>query len=186
MCEALARCGRVLVSRLCPCARWSVVCVHAQLWGVTFTVVLCASRGFDTPSILNCDALQVYRGVNIGVAKATAAEQAQTPHYLLDCCDPDEVYDVKQWELQAVKLVESLPCPVVVGGSHMYIRALLQGCVQRSSRGKWSVVAHDVCLLWHVPRRYLPVSLSLDQRTQRFDGNSKSCQLKSCLLVLYR
>lgn len=84
-------------------------------------------HGFESPEIINADALQVYKGADIGVAKASAAEQRQVKHHLLDVCDTGHVYDVRQWEVAARKLVESLPTPVVVGGSHMYIRALLQG-----------------------------------------------------------
>lgn len=88
-------------------------------------------RGFDSPAIINCDALQVYRGLEIGAAKVSAADRRRVPHHLLDVVDPTVVYDVKQWEEAARSLVNTLPTPVVAGGSHMYMRILLQGTFPR-------------------------------------------------------
>ena len=119
--EELRQCVRLPPT--CSCGRLPVA-------AITLLMVLCVGRrGFDSPAIINCDALQVYRGLEIGAAKVSAADRRRVPHHLLDVVDPTVVYDVKQWEEAARSLVNTLPTPVVAGGSHMYLRILLQGYV---------------------------------------------------------
>ncbi len=81
--------------------------------------------------IITADSMQVYKGMNIGVAKPTPEEQCVVPHHLLDFCDIRNSLDVFQY----VKLAEKAICairkngniPLLVGGSGMYIRALFYG-----------------------------------------------------------
>lgn len=81
--------------------------------------------------IISADSMQVYKGMDIGVAKPTQAEQERVPHHLLDTCEISESLDVFQY----VKLAEAAICeirkngriPLLVGGSGMYIRALFYG-----------------------------------------------------------
>ncbi|MEI8062429.1 MAG: tRNA (adenosine(37)-N6)-dimethylallyltransferase MiaA [Verrucomicrobiota bacterium] len=74
--------------------------------------------------IVSADSMQVYRGMDIGTAKPTAAERRQIPHLLLDVCDINEPFDVKQF----VKLASPhLTRALVVGGTGMYVRSLRQG-----------------------------------------------------------
>ena len=74
--------------------------------------------------IVSADSMQVYRGMDIGTAKPTAAERRQVPHHLLDICDICEPFDVKQFiELASPRL----PHALVVGGSGLYVRALRHG-----------------------------------------------------------
>ena len=79
--------------------------------------------------IINGDAIQVYRGLNIGSGKVTQAEQMMVPHHLLDILDPNEKFDIHQFQrLARTKIDEILSigdCPIVVGGSGLYIKALL-------------------------------------------------------------
>ena len=74
--------------------------------------------------IVSADSMQVYRGMDIGTAKPTAAERRQVPHHLLDICDIHEPFDVKQF----IELARPwLPRALVVGGTGLYVRALRQG-----------------------------------------------------------
>lgn len=81
--------------------------------------------------IINADSLQVYRGLNIGTAKPTRAEQALAPHHLLDVVDPDEPYDAARYSQEGRQVLERLHrrgvAPLVVGGTGFYIKALLSG-----------------------------------------------------------
>ena len=74
--------------------------------------------------IVSADSMQVYRGMDIGTAKPTAAERQQVSHQLLDVCDIHEPFDVKQF----IELANPwLPRALVVGGTGLYIRALRHG-----------------------------------------------------------
>ncbi len=81
--------------------------------------------------IINADALQVYRGLDIGTAKPTAEEQAALPHHLIDILDPDEAYSAGEFVRRARPLVNEIQgrgfVPILVGGSGLYLRALLEG-----------------------------------------------------------
>ena len=81
--------------------------------------------------IVSADSMQVYRGMDIGTAKSTAADRRQVPHHLLDVCDIHEPFDVKQF----IELARPwLPRAVVVGGTGLYVRALRHGLFTGPSR----------------------------------------------------
>src|SRR5262245_30515529 len=77
------------------------------------------------------DSAQVYRGMDIGTDKPTAAERAQVPHHLLDLVDPDQSYSVGRWREDAIRTVLELlqrkKIPLLVGGTMLYYRALTGG-----------------------------------------------------------
>lgn len=81
--------------------------------------------------ILCCDSMQVYRGMDIGTAKATAAERAAVPHHLLDVVSPDQHYHAAAWADAARSLVVDCErrerLPIIVGGTGLYFRALVRG-----------------------------------------------------------
>ncbi len=98
--------------------------------------------------ILSADSRQVYREFDIGTAKPTAAEQQLVPHYLIDICDPIETLTVADYQQQAQALIEgrgarglgvpfgdggaegrgvSSPPLLLVGGTGLYIRSIVQG-----------------------------------------------------------
>jgi tRNA dimethylallyltransferase len=81
--------------------------------------------------IVNADALQVYRGFDIGTAKPTAAERARVPHHLIDVLDPAERYSAGEFARRARAAIAEIEgrgrLPIVVGGSGLYLRALLAG-----------------------------------------------------------
>ena len=84
--------------------------------------------------ILNADSLQVYRYLDIGTAKPTRTERERIRHHLLDVVDPDEEYNAALYCEQARALIDELTGKgrrvLVVGGTGLYIRALLQGIIE--------------------------------------------------------
>lgn len=81
--------------------------------------------------IVSADSMQIYRGMDIGTAKATAAEQAMVPHHMLDLLPPGENYSVSRYVEEASAVCEDIigrgRVPVVTGGTGLYIDALLAG-----------------------------------------------------------
>jgi len=77
------------------------------------------------------DSMQVYRGMDIGTAKPTAAEQARIPHHMLDVADPAQPYSVAEYREGAPAAIQGIldrgHMPVLVGGTGLYLRALSQG-----------------------------------------------------------
>jgi tRNA dimethylallyltransferase len=82
--------------------------------------------------IVSADSMQVYRGMDIGTAKPTAAERAEVPHHCLDLVDAsEEGFTVARWLDCADDAVADIQrrgrVPIVVGGTNLYIRAFLEG-----------------------------------------------------------
>jgi tRNA dimethylallyltransferase len=81
--------------------------------------------------ILVADSRQVYRGMDVGTAKPDAAARAAVPHHLLDLADPDEPFTVAQWVEAARTTIDEVAArgrtPMLVGGTGLYIAALLDG-----------------------------------------------------------
>jgi tRNA dimethylallyltransferase len=81
--------------------------------------------------IVNCDSLQVYRHLNIGTAKVRAEDQRGVPHHLLDVVNPDELFTAGEYARRARPVLNEIAArsrlPIVVGGTGLYLRALLEG-----------------------------------------------------------
>ena len=81
--------------------------------------------------ILVADSRQVYRGMDVGTAKPDTAARASVPHHLLDLADPDEGFTVAHWVERARALLPEVArrgsLPMVVGGTGLYVSALLDG-----------------------------------------------------------
>jgi len=84
--------------------------------------------------IISADSMQIYRYMDIGTAKPTADEQSRIPHHMIDIVDPDENFDAVRFAEMARQKVMQLHqrgvIPFVVGGTGLYIKALLQGLFQ--------------------------------------------------------
>ena len=94
-------------------------------------VALALSQGGE---VINADSMQVYRGMDIGTAKPTLEERRGVCHHLLDVVDPDEDFNAARYRQMALPLAKSIcarnvPC-FIVGGTGLYIRALLGGLVK--------------------------------------------------------
>lgn len=79
--------------------------------------------------IINADAMQFYRGMDIGTAKLSVAEREGVPHHLLDILDVVEEASVSDFQAQARALIDDIRgrgvVPILVGGSGLYLRAAL-------------------------------------------------------------
>ncbi len=88
--------------------------------------------------IISADSMQVYRHMDIGTAKPTAAEQAAVRHHLIDIVDPDAPFDAAAYAAlgrrAAAELHRRGVVPVVVGGTGLYIKALLGGLFRSDAR----------------------------------------------------
>jgi len=86
--------------------------------------------------IVNADSVQVYRFMDIGTAKPTAAEQARVRHHLVDVVDPDEAFDAAAFARLGRAAVADIAgrgrLPIVAGGTGLYIKALLGGLARRA------------------------------------------------------
>lgn len=81
--------------------------------------------------IVSVDSAQVYRGMDIGTSKPSAAIRDRVPHHLVDICDPAERYSAGRFRRDALALVPAIRSrgrvPLLVGGTMLYFRALLRG-----------------------------------------------------------
>jgi tRNA dimethylallyltransferase len=81
--------------------------------------------------IVNCDSVAMYREFDIGTAKPTASELARAPHHLLDCIAPTGHITAGEYARQARQVLEEIKArehlPILVGGTGLYLRALLEG-----------------------------------------------------------
>ena len=81
--------------------------------------------------IVSADSMQIYRGMDIGTAKASLAERSEIPHHLIDVAEPDENWSVSKFVEEATKVCDALiargKLPVIVGGTGLYIDSLLSG-----------------------------------------------------------
>ena len=81
--------------------------------------------------VISMDSALVYRGMDIGTAKPTAAERALLPHHLVDILDPTEAYSAARFAADARRLVAEIRSrgrePLVVGGTMLYHKALAEG-----------------------------------------------------------
>jgi tRNA dimethylallyltransferase len=81
--------------------------------------------------IVNCDSVAVYRDFEIGTAKPSTAERARAPHHLFDIADPTEEMTAGEYARRARGVLAEIAArgrlPIVVGGTGLYLRALLEG-----------------------------------------------------------
>jgi tRNA dimethylallyltransferase len=88
--------------------------------------------------VVNADSQQVYRGLDVGTAKPTAAERARVPHHLVDVVDPGEGMDAARFAALADEAIAGIAArgrlPIVAGGTGLYLRTLLHGVVAAPGR----------------------------------------------------
>lgn len=81
--------------------------------------------------IVSCDSMQIYRRMNVGTAKPTAAEMAQIPHHLIDVAEPDTPFSCAEYVTLAAKAVDEITArgklPILCGGTGLYLDCLLRG-----------------------------------------------------------
>lgn len=88
------------------------------------------ARDFNI-EIISADSRQIYRGLDIGTAKATAEELAAAPHHVIDVAAPDEVLSVADFQEKAYAAIDSAHqqerLPVLVGGTGQWVQAVVEG-----------------------------------------------------------
>ncbi|MEB3030904.1 tRNA (adenosine(37)-N6)-dimethylallyltransferase MiaA [[Mycobacterium] nativiensis] len=105
--------------------------------------------------IINADAMQLYRGMDIGTAKLAPAERGGIPHHQLDVLDVTQTATVARYQQAAVADVEAIAgrgaVPVIVGGSMLYLQALLDD---------WSFPATDAAVRARYEQRLAEVGVA--------------------------
>ena len=104
---------------------------HLALVGPTATgksgLALELARRLGDLELVSVDSMQVYRGMDIGTAKPTAAERAEVPHHLIDLAEPCEDYSVRRWQAAADEALAGIEGrghrALLVGGTGLYLRA---------------------------------------------------------------
>lgn len=102
--------------------------------------------------IVNADAMQMYRGMDIGTAKLTAEERRGIPHHQLDVLEVTETASVARYQQSAADDIEAIlergALPVIVGGSMMYIQSLLDNwtfpATDPEVRARWEQRLADI------------------------------------------
>ena len=88
-------------------------------------IALCDALGAE---IVSMDSMQIYRGMDIGTAKPTAAERAQAVHHMIDVADPQEIFTVSMYRDMAAEVIGDILArgrqPMLVGGTGLYLNAL--------------------------------------------------------------
>lgn len=119
-----------------PSAYPFVVITGATASGKT-RLGICLAREFHG-EIVNCDALQVYRGMDIGTAKASALERVSLPHFMIDLRDPCEDFSAGDYQRQCREVLSQVKArgriPFLVGGTGFYLRALIHGLFEGPGR----------------------------------------------------
>lgn len=81
--------------------------------------------------IISADSRQIYKLLSIGTVKPSKEQLQKVTHYLIDILDPSENYDVSMFEKDAERIIDQIhqnnKTPIVVGGSGLYIKALIDG-----------------------------------------------------------
>ena len=108
---------------------WLVALVGPTASGKSCLAVAAAPE--LSAEIVNCDSMQLVRGMEVGTGKPTARQREQVPHHLYEVIDPDEGYSAGLYLKQAravCRRIAGRGClPLVVGGTGLYLRALLEG-----------------------------------------------------------
>ncbi|HVF33308.1 MAG TPA: tRNA (adenosine(37)-N6)-dimethylallyltransferase MiaA [Acidimicrobiales bacterium] len=104
-------------------------------------LALAVARAAGDVEIVSADSMQVYRGMDIGTAKPTAAERREVPHHLVDLVDPSEDFSVARFQAEARAVLDDLARrsrrAIVVGGTGLYLRSLIDGL---TIPGQWPEV----------------------------------------------
>lgn len=92
-------------------------------------LALAVAEKLGDVELVSIDSMQVYRGMNVGTATPTAAEQAQVPHHLIDLVSPSEAFTVGEFQRYARAVLADIrsrhKVPVLVGGTGLYLRSVI-------------------------------------------------------------
>ena len=109
------------------------------------TALACELYDSGKVELISVDSALVYRDMDIGSAKPTKAEQAQYPHHLIDIIDPTQVYSAADFVEDAERLIDDIHArgkiPLLVGGTMLYFKSLLEGLADNLPQADASVRA---------------------------------------------
>ncbi len=109
-----------------PADRPRVVCITGHTASGKSSLGMALAERLSA-SILSVDSMQVYRGFDLGTAKATAADRARVPHFGLDLVDPSETFSAGAFLTYARGVLTEEGTVLAVGGTGLYLRAMLHG-----------------------------------------------------------
>lgn len=117
--------------------------------------------------IISSDSRQIYKKLNIGSNKITKKEQKNIKHYLLNIVNPDEEYNLYNWQQDAFKIINKLhkqnKLPIIAGGTGLYISSILQN--YQLSESKTSECPYDFIIFGINPNR-MKLYKKIDQRVR--------------------
>jgi len=194
-------------------ARWRAVGIAGPTASGKSALALAAAQHWPV-ELISVDSAQVFRGLDIGTAKPSAAERAAVPHHLIDILDPLEAYSAARFVADATRLIEQINergrTALLVGGTMLYFKALIDGLDAmpaadaevraaldaRAATQGWPALHAELAKVDPITAARLPPSDS--QRIQRalevwqlsgrplssFHGQSRSASLALPLLAL--
>jgi tRNA dimethylallyltransferase len=116
--------------------------------------------------IISADSRLFYRGMDIGTAKPTKEDQLRVPHHLIDIANPDEVYSLALFQIEANAVIhqvyENQRLPFLVGGTGQFLRSIIEG--------------------WRIPA--VEPQPRLRQLLQQWSNNTKPTELHAKLAIL--
>ena len=119
-----------------------------------------ALGGPDRAQLISADSALIYRGMDIGTAKPSIEELQAYPHQLVDILDPSETYSAADFVADAdaaiLQAVAEGKKPIVVGGTMMYLKCLMQGIARLPSTDERCEPIWNVSLKKKAPLRYTP------------------------------
>lgn len=108
-----------------------VVCIMGPTASGKTALAIALKQHLVQAELVSVDSALVYRGMDIGTAKPNEAELALAPHFLLDIRDPAQSYSAADFRADALTLISEIQqrgnVPILVGGTMLYFKALLQG-----------------------------------------------------------
>lgn len=103
------------------------------------SLALAAAEVLDG-ELISADAFAVYRGMDIGTDKPDLSARKRAPHHLIDILEPDELYSAGEFARRAGTLINEIRArnrvPIIVGGTHFYIKALIEGLCPTPDRDR--------------------------------------------------
>jgi len=106
------------------------VCLYGPTASGKSQLAMALAERFDI-EIVSVDSAQVFRGMDIGTAKPSTAEQARVPHHLIDILDPVAAYSAAGFAADALRVLAEIRArgrlPLLVGGTMLYFQALRSG-----------------------------------------------------------
>ena len=130
--------------------------------------------------IISADSMAVYKNFNIGTAKPSAEELSKIRHHLVNILEPEEKFSVVEFVNRAKKIISEInlqkKIPVVVGGTGLYIQALLEGYKFDESKSRKKIFAESGNLMYNAAVFGLTVNRAelykrIDERTQKMFDN---------------